>query len=307
MSASPICSIVIPSYRSAHTIGACLTALANQDVALPYEIIVVDSSPDETPDLVHRGFPSVELIRLGSQTDPAVARNIGARRAKGDVLAFIDSDCVAGPDWVRRLVTTLAEGYDGVGGSIANANGDSIVSWAGYFCEFREFLPGGPPRDVANLTLGNVAYRRSVFWTAGGFPAGAFPQEDQIFHHTLTARGCRLRLDPTLTVAHMHRTEHAAFVQHQRHIGRANARVVRQLRLPGVTLLRCPLLAHLAFPALVSLRFWRTFRTCWWVEHGLLLRQPTVAWLCWLGIWAWGRGFIEGAAPCRRSSASVMP
>jgi glycosyltransferase involved in cell wall biosynthesis len=56
MSGRPAVSVIIPSYRSAATIGRCLQALSVQDVA-PHEIIVVDSSDDETPDIVRRNHP----------------------------------------------------------------------------------------------------------------------------------------------------------------------------------------------------------------------------------------------------------
>lgn len=294
MSAKPICSVVVPSYCSAQTIGDCLAALVRQDLSLPYEIIVVDSSPDETPDLIRRDFPQVQLIHLPHQADPALARNIGARQARGEILAFTDADCVAAPDWLRRLHNTLQQGYDAVGGAIANANSDSLVSWASYMCEFREFLPRGAPRDVDNLTLGNVAYRRTVFWTGGGFPAGCFPQEDQVFHYGLRGQEFRMRFEPRIVVAHVHRTERDTYLLHQRRIGQANARVLRQLDLPGAGLARHPTLALLAMPALVTLRFVRTIRACWQVEQRLILRRPALAWLCWLGMYWWGQGFLEG-------------
>jgi glycosyltransferase involved in cell wall biosynthesis len=292
--AHPVCSVVVPSYRSAQTIHACLTALVSQDFSLPYEIIVVDSSPDDTPQLVQRHFPQVQLVHLTKQTDPALARNIGAQRAQSEILAFIDADCVAAPDWLSRLYETLQHGYDAAGGAIVNADRDSLVAWAGYMCEFREFLPEGGPRRVDNLTLGNAAYWRSAFWAAGGFPVGWFPQEDQVFHHTFRRQGRRVRLDPRIQVTHSHRTDRRAFLDHQQAIGRANARVALRLSLPGADLARRPWLARLTMPAVVCLRFVRTLRACRRVEHSLVLRRPALAWLCWLGMWWWGRGFLEG-------------
>lgn len=291
----PVYSVIIPSYRSKATIQACLTALLQQDCAQPFEIIVVDSSPDETPELVRRAFPQVTLIHLPQQTDPAQARNIGAEHALGEVLAFIDSDCVARSDWLHRLATILAQGYDGVGGAIANGNGESLVSWAGYMCEFREFLPHTPARDVENLTLGNVAYRRTAFWSVGGFPVGRFPQEDQVFHRALRAHGGRLRFDPAIVVAHTHRTQARAFLRHQRRIGQANARVLREIDHPGTTLARRPSLALLAMPALIPFRFARTVWACRAVAQGMALRNPLLAGLCLLGMCFWGWGFLEEA------------
>jgi glycosyltransferase involved in cell wall biosynthesis len=293
MMAHPVCSVIVPSFCSSRTIRACLTALMNQDISLPYEIIVVDSSPDDTPALVRHNFPLVQLVHLSQQTDPALARNIGARKAQGEVLAFIDADCVAAPDWLRCLCETLEQGYDAAGGVILNDNGETLVSWAGYMCEFREFLPGGASRSVDNLTLGNAAYWRSAFWAAGGFPAGCFPQEDQVFHHTFRRQGRRIRLDPRIRVSHTHRVERRAFLDHQRAIGQANARVMLSLGLPGAGLARRPWLAHLAMPALVLFRFMRTVHACWRVERALLLRRPALAWLCWLGMCWWGQGFLQ--------------
>jgi GT2 family glycosyltransferase len=285
----------VPSYRSAETILACLAALVAQDLAQPYEIIVVDSSPDETAELVRQAFPQVQLVHLDQRSDPARARNIGAQRARGEILAFIDSDCVAPRDWLRRLIQPLAQGYGAVGGAIANGNGERLESWASYFCEFREFLPQGCARDADNLTLGNAAYRRVVFARVGGFPEGLFPQEDQVFHTRLRAAGQRIRLDPSIVVAHTHRAERHAFLEHQRRIGRANARVLRMLDLPGARLARHPWLARVALPALVPLRFARTLYACRHAEHGLVWRRPHLTALCWQGMWAWGGGFVEGA------------
>jgi glycosyltransferase involved in cell wall biosynthesis len=306
MSDLPVCSVIVPSYRSAATIGACLAALLNQDFSQPYEIIVVDSSPDETPDLVRRRFPQVRLIHLAQQTDPAHARNIGAQHARGSVLAFIDSDCTAASDWLARLYAALMEGYEAVGGATANGNGETLVSWAGYMCEFREYLPGRTPRDVQNLSLNNAAYRRDLFEQAGGFPVGYFPQEDQVFHYPLARAGTRIRLDPQIVVAHIHRTDRGAFLHHQRSIGRANAQVLRQLDLPGAGVARRRWLVPVALPALVLLRFIRTLKANWNIERKLVLRQPELAWLIWLGMCWWGLGFLEGAAGERPWSIIVQ-
>jgi GT2 family glycosyltransferase len=287
--------VVVPSYRSLFTIEACLTSLREQDVAVRPQLIVVDSSPDGTAALVEERFPDVELVRLPRRTDAAAARNIGAERAAGELLAFLDSDCVAPRDWLRRLESALAWGYDGAGGAIANGNGDSLVSWAGYICEFREFLPGQPARDVTNLTLGNVAYRRELFEAAGGFPTGCFPQEDQVFHERLRPLRARLRLDPSIVVTHVHRTERDEFLAHQRRIGQANARALDLTGRSGAALARHWVLAALAVPALVPFRFARTLFACRLVEHGLVVRRPRLAWLCWLGMCSWGRGFLEAA------------
>jgi GT2 family glycosyltransferase len=269
-------------------------ALRCQDIQLSYEIIVVDSSPDETADIVRRDFPQVKLIHLPQKTGPELARNTGALHARGKIFAFIDSDCIAEPDWLCRLVARLEAECDAVGGAISNGNGGTLVSWAGYFCEFREFLPGGPPREVPYLSLGTVAYRRETFLEAGGFPPSYYPMEDQVFHWSLRKRGMRIVLDPQIVVAHMHRSERSQFLEHQRRIGRANAQVMHVLKLRGNMLARYPLLALVAMPLLILYRFTRTLIICLKVEDALVLRNPSLTWLCWLGMCWWARGFLDG-------------
>ncbi len=290
----PSISVIIPSYRSMATIGACLGSLAAQDFAHRFEVIVVDSSPDETADLAQAALPWARVIRLPKQTDPATARNLGAAQAYAQVLAFLDSDCIAAPDWLRRLEATIAGGYDAVGGAIANANATHPASRAGYLCEFREFLPTGVARNVDNITLGNAAYRAALFQRCGGFPAGFFPQEDQVFHRQFREAGGRIRFDPKIVVAHHHRDDSRSFLWHQRRIGQANARVMHYIKLPGAWLVQHPWLLAIALPALVPYRFLRTLyagRHCA-AKLGL---EKQVLWLCWRGMWAWGRGFLEGA------------
>ncbi len=119
--------------------------------------------------------------------------------------------------------------------------------------------PGGQNYHfgVTNLTLGNAAYRRANFEALDGFPVGYFPQEDQIFHEAACHEGMQIRFDPQIVVAQGHRTEANAFLKHQHHIGKANARVVGQLNMPGVTFVRYPWLGRLLLPALAAVNRWK--------------------------------------------------
>jgi glycosyltransferase involved in cell wall biosynthesis len=291
---TPAASIIIPSYQSAETIRLCLDSLRLQNSTNHYEIIVVDSSLDSTPEIIRHEYPEVKLIHILKKTDPAAARNIGARTAQGEVLVFIDSDCVADPDWINRLFKGLHNGFSATGGGIRNINSDSAVSWAGYFCEFREFLPQGRKRESRNLTLGNAAYKKDAFWDAGAFPEGFFPQEDQVFHDQFLKKGHKINYDPVNAVSHRHRSNTYDFFLHQLKIGIANAGVVYKLGLPGDFLIRFPLLALMALPGIIVFRLMRTLYFCWKFDKLLLLRSPMIILLCAMGITSWGIGFIIG-------------
>ena len=97
-SSEPIVSVIVPCYNSERTIRRCLNAILSQETDIPYDIIVVDSSVDETPQIVAREFPSVRLIHLEHRTFAGAARNVGARSTQAPFCLMIDSDCVAQPD-----------------------------------------------------------------------------------------------------------------------------------------------------------------------------------------------------------------
>jgi len=295
-------SIVIPSFQSAATIDACLAGVFAQTADGPFEVIVVDSGTDGAADLVLRNAPAARLVQSDVRLDPAAARNWGARQAAGSVLAFIDSDCVPDAEWLQRLCTVLSDGsYDAVGGAIRNAEPSTSASWAGYFCEFREFLPRGTATDAMNLTLGNAAYRRETFERVGRFPTGFFPQEDQVFHHRLLAAGGRIRFDPSIVVTHTHRSRVPAFLAHQVRIGAANARVVCALGLTGAAIASRRWLAVVLLPVLATYRFAGTIAACWRLQRYLIVRRPAVVALCWLGMIAWGVGFARPGRAAERS------
>ncbi|RMF56297.1 MAG: glycosyltransferase, partial [Calditrichaeota bacterium] len=179
-------SIVIPSYNSATTIERCLSSLYRQDYPGDYEIIVADSSIDETPEIITRQFPEVKLVRFNQKTDPGTARSEGVRNSKGELILFIDSDCEAEDGWIRKMVETHRAFPDvaAVGGAVINGNPEhDNIAWAGYMGEFREFIPQQPPGFVKHIPTLNISYKRWVFDKIGYFNPRFYPQEDLVFNY----------------------------------------------------------------------------------------------------------------------------
>jgi glycosyltransferase involved in cell wall biosynthesis len=98
--------VVIPARDAAATIGGTLAALVAQQ---PDEVIVVDDGSRDATAAVAERSPVVTRVVRGAGAGPGAARNAGAALATGDVLAFLDADCVPQPGWLRAGVRALSE------------------------------------------------------------------------------------------------------------------------------------------------------------------------------------------------------
>jgi len=294
-------TVIIPSYNAATTIQSTLSSILDQDFDEPYKVIVIDSSNDRTPTIISQEFPQVHLIHHDQQTDPGTARNLGVNLAYGEIIACLDADCVAPPDWLRRMVSAQRAGHQVVGGSVENGNPKKTLAWASYLGEFREFIPVGEPRLVRHVPTCNISYHRSIFSRFGGFPTSFYPQEDLLFHWRLAQQGIGIWFDPNIKVRHTHRAAWRPYLRHQHRIGHITAQVLELTGDEGAFLAHSPLLALLAMPFLPAIKFLRTvahFANC---QPSLIRKHWSALPALLIGLYAWGSGFVAGAwdAPLR--------
>jgi len=119
-----ICSIIIPSYNSAEDLRICLDSLVEQDSDKDYEILIVDNnSTDDTGKIIEEFENKYPDIVKGLEENEIqgsyAARNKGIKHAKGEIVAFVDADCRANNDWLRRGVELIQrDDVDLVGGRI---------------------------------------------------------------------------------------------------------------------------------------------------------------------------------------------
>jgi len=99
----PKISVVIPAYNEEKNIALCISSLLgqkNKDVEI---IVVNDGSTDSMKKVVKLFSKFVKIISLKKCSGIANARNTGVKAAKGDVVAFIDADSIAGPHWISSI------------------------------------------------------------------------------------------------------------------------------------------------------------------------------------------------------------
>ena len=103
-------SIIIPAHNEERYVEQCLRSIKNQKFS-DYEIIVIcDSCTDKTKDIAKKYTKKVHEIK---KKNVSAARNYGANKAKGDVLVFLDADCVIAPNLLTEINKTIQQGYIG--------------------------------------------------------------------------------------------------------------------------------------------------------------------------------------------------
>ena len=219
-------SVIIPSYRPDGRLRDCLESILGGGGRLAFEVWLVDSTPGGVAGLVG-GFLEdgrFHLLASPRRLLPGEARDLGAERSGGEVLAFTDADCVAGEGWLEGLVGALEEsGAGACGGSVENATPSSYFGTAVYLSEFGAFTPRNPARRDRFVPSCNLALRREVWSGAGGFPAGKATGEDVALGRRVTDLGLEVAFVPGPVVHHQNNTGARDFLMKQWRLGRGCA------------------------------------------------------------------------------------
>ena len=210
----PPVTVIVPVRNRPRELAGCLGSLARVYYPASLEVVVVDDCSDP-PAAVPEG---VRLIRLRHPIGPAGARNAGAAQSHTELVAFLDSDCVAEPDWLESLVPELADpAAAAAGGRVLPA---SERTWLERYEAVRSPLDLGPTPAAARpqarvpyLVTANLVVRRSAFEAVGGFDPALRCGEDVDLCWRLHSAGHRLAYQPASRVRHRHRGDPGAFVR----------------------------------------------------------------------------------------------
>ena len=198
----PKVSVIVPAYNAEKNIATLIESLLDSDYPKELlEIIIVDNnSNDKTKDIVKQ-YPVILLEEKNIQSSYA-ARNRGIRKSNGEIIAFIDSDCIATPQWIKEGVKTLvSENADLVGGKVefvyskhktAAELYDSITHMQNEF-GIKEFKAS---------TTANLFVKSFLFNEIGMFPDRVKSGGDGIWTSRATKNGFLLVYSPDAIVYH---------------------------------------------------------------------------------------------------------
>jgi len=220
---TPMVSVVICAYNAERTMRACLESLRH--IAYPnLEVVIVDDgSRDRTAEIASE-FPEFRLIRQPNK-GLAVARNAGLHAARGEIIAYTDSDCVVDPHWVSLMVRAMEQGgFDGCGGPNYAPHEEGRTQG----CVAAS--PGAPShvlvaQDRAEHLAGcNMMFTKAVLVKVGGFDARFRTAGDDVdICWRLIDAGFALGYSPAAFVWHFRRNTIKAYYGQQKGYGRAEA------------------------------------------------------------------------------------
>jgi O-antigen biosynthesis protein len=211
----PSVSVIVPVRDGESTIADCLDSILATDYPTDRrEIVVVDNgSSDGTADLI-RARP-VRYLRE-ERRGVSNARNRGIAESRGDILAFVDADCLVEPQWLTELVRPFEDpGVGSVGGDLQHAPPTTAAERqaARMLGNWQRFAFTSNP---AYPITANAAYRRDVLDRIGPFdPHMTRAQDVELGLRFQERSGLRLAYAEHATAHHRHRSTQRGFFRQQ--------------------------------------------------------------------------------------------
>ena len=208
MTAPLFLSVVMPAHNAASLLPRTLGALRNSDLARErFEIIVVDDGSSDETSLIAARYADTVVSLPGRPHGPAYARNRGFEVSRGDLIVFIDSDCVVHQDTLSRFLNRFTSEPDL--GALFGSYDDKPTA-SGLMSQYRNLIHHHVHHrnagDVETFWAGAGGVRRDVFAEAGMYDEWHYakPQiEDIELGARIRRLGKRILLDPAIPVTHL--------------------------------------------------------------------------------------------------------
>lgn len=189
-------SVVIPAYNEEKHIASCLESLGNQTYSSDlFEVIVVDNESTDFTSKIAKQY-DVRLFE-NQKGNVGKIRNIGAQHANGDILAFIDADCVTDPNWLSRAVQLIKNNPNTIfGGGCFLPKNPTLVEKAWLLGDSGSRLP-------KDLIGASIVIKKDIFNRLGGFDEAVTSGEDTALSKNAQKMGIPIEISEALSVSHL--------------------------------------------------------------------------------------------------------
>lgn len=208
MTDHPLLSVIVPAHNAAGMLPRTLGAMCNSDLPRDrWELVVVDDGSEDDTSLIAARYADTVVTLPGKASGPAYARNRGFEVTRGQIIVFIDADCVVHNDTLSRFASLFSEQPD-LGAAFGSY--DDKPPALGIISQYRNlvhsYVHHRNAGDVETFWAGAGAVRREVFAEAGMYDEWHYrkPQiEDIELGARIRSLGRRILLEPSIQVTHL--------------------------------------------------------------------------------------------------------
>lgn len=189
-------SYIIPLYNEETTICLCLASIMAQLHPCD-EIIVIDNGSKDSSLGKISSFKEIKIL-IKPEVTIAAVRNAGAEIANGDILAFIDADCVLSPDWREHVNKVLSDLTVSATGAKVDIPDDAVWIEKAWYSQRNTKCS-----HVSYINSGNLVIRKCIFDEVGGFSENLKTGEDTELGWRINKAGYKILSNPLIRSIHL--------------------------------------------------------------------------------------------------------
>jgi len=261
----PFVSFIIPTLNAEKTLYLCLKSVFEIDYPKnKYEILIIDNGSTDNTLKIAQKFKIKYFIKPNLTI--AALRNYGAQHSKGEILAFVDADCIIQKDWLKNAINILTDEKIGVTGCYYGIpqNASWIVrAW---------YLPQNVSLQKVNfIPSGNLIVKREVFNKVRGFDKKLITGEDYDFCQRVKKAGYSIISSSSIQAIHLDDTNNLKkFLKKEIWYGKGMLPSIK--KLSNKTVLLCHMFAASLIVFFLSIIF--RWKYLWIVSSFLLFGIP---------------------------------
>jgi len=224
---TPSFSIIIPSMDSSKTRDMAIGALVDSSFQ-DFEVIIVNEGDCELPSIVGQGDIPFTVLRTDGGLGAGHARNVGARKARGEILVFLDDDVSISPDTLQMISDDL-ENKDIAAVQTVYSKECPVDTFAGQYQNLYEHYIFDRIGEtfIQAASTHCFAVRKDQFIE---FDEDLYTAEDDVWGFKLYQNGQRILLDKGIEVVHLKRFTLSNLLKRSLMISRYKAISVKHYR-----------------------------------------------------------------------------